>query len=552
MLRRALASLAVCFAVASAAAAGEFVPGIDAFSAWESNVFATNQNEQSDFSGLVGPNLELRQLSGALQYDIHYKMHYEAFATLNGINDFQHFLNATGSYDLSPATEVSIRNDFQKTSSAQQIFTSTAASSGIVQVGQTDTRREVESNNAVLTIVHHLTPTWQLQTSFENVLYNYPKNNQLQVAQFGSTSMEGSTQLMHALSPRLVVGVGTAVTRQQFDSQNGVKGRGATIYQGYGVLNYSVTPTFSVFFSGGPAMNDPDQVVSKVPVNTFPGPATGATFAGRNVQFAIDPATCPTQNGLHVLNLTNNLCRISETIVPTTTPGVFERSPVLLLSNEATKVDFVGSQQQASGALTYYGRIGFDKRWETASAGLEYDRSASTASGFGASTNLDSISGYVRWTPTQEWTVQLSVGGYRQASASKVQQPQSLVVEANSAPADLGVLVDGSLCPTAPGMLGTQVICPVGQVAGVVAQTVGATSRLVNSNLEFITYTAGINASRRVNKYLTLVGSVNWWLQDTKGDVALQGPSTRQDWRIQMGFTWTFEPIRLPSPGNPL
>jgi len=530
MLRRALASLAVCFAVASAAAAAEFVPGFDAFSAWESNVFATNQNEHSDFSGLVGPNVELRQENGAVQYDIHYRMHYEAYATLKGINDFQHFLDATGSWDISPTTKLSLSDTFTQASSAQQLFSSTTAANGLVQVGEENTRREIQTNDALVTLVQHLTPRWQLQTSFEHLLYNYPKNNALQVPQFSSTSMAGNVQLMHALTPRLAAGFGTGVTRQDFEEQNGVGGRGATIYRGFGVFNYQITPTLTLSFSGGPALNDPDSInnttnrfiVQKFPTNQgfviLDPSSCPVDRAGRHVFNPLDPGKCGPQSGTALVGLPN--LQTGRFFLPETQVGFDEGT----------------TTSQVSTSLTYYGRISLDKQWETVWAGIEYDRSASTASGLGASTNLDALSGYVRWTPTQAWSLQWSVGAYRQTSASKVQQVE-FVVEPSDRANSVFVLEPGASIPS---------------LKDGIAQTVGLTSRLVNSGLEFITYTAGFNASRRVSKHLTLLGSVNWWQQETKGDFKVPGGATRQDVRIQLGFTWTFEPIQLPSLNSPL
>jgi hypothetical protein len=412
-------------------------------------------------------------------------------------------VDAIASYRFSPRTVLALHQNFSKASTAFQVLTSQGtAANGLVLQGEQNGRQEVQVNNAGATLTHSFTPTWQGQLDFDYTRFDYPQNNELSVAQSSSESFVGSGQITNEITPRLTLGFGSSATRQDFQATGGQSGRGTTIYNGYGIVSYKLTPTLTFSASAGPAIEDPDKL--NVQSELVRAPAFPLDSSGRPV----DPNTCPSQGGNRVFDPFNpNSCQ----------PFRFP-SGVAYFVTGTTFVPFLGAPDKVQPSLTYYGHATIEKKWETVAANLTYSRTASTASGLAASTNLDSISAGVTWTPTEAWFVTTSAGYNRQTSASKSQQPLLVVV---------------------PGSVFTN----IGFVSGV-AQTSGVTSKLVNNAFEWNSYSAQLNVGRRLSKRLTLTTTLNWWQQKNNGEFQTQQQKL-QDLRITFGFTYTFTPIPL-------
>lgn len=516
-MRRVLATLTCLAAVAAPARGAEFVPGMAAYGVWDANVFHASENEESAFSTLSGPVLELREKQGSLLYDVKYTLNYEFYPTLSGLNDFQHFLDATGSYRFpNGQTMLSVRNYFTRASTAVQIFNSQLPSTvGLLQFNPNSQklgREDFLYNDAGATLTHSLTPLWQLQFSFDYTFSDFPKNKQLAVDQFNSTVMVGSAQITRQISPRLTAGFGSSVTRQDFE-QNGVSGRGATFYQAFGIANFQISPTLSLQGSVGPAINEPDSL------NT-PTQQLQTAFLPTINRELVNVNTCPFQGSFRIFDASR--CQ--------TFPGT-ER--LAQQNNFRTAVSFVGANEVSppQSSLTYYGRLSLVKKWETLTAVFSYDRSASTASGLGTSTNIDALGGSLTWQPTAMWSATLNSTFSRQTAASKTQQP--LLVISGPTPICLGT-VDASGNCNPPGAV----------VLTNAAHAAGVTSRLVKSGLEFTTYRVDLNVSRKINKRLTVIGIGSWWRQENTGSEFTQS-SQAQDFRFQLGFTYTFDSIPL-------
>ena len=525
-MRRALAILFGFATVASRATAAELVPGFEVDGAWDSNIFRSVNNEESAPSTLGGPNFDLREEQGSLQYDIQYRMRYEYFPTVSGINDFQHFVQATGSYRFNGATWLSVHEDFTQASSAYQSLTSQSTTAGLVQTEQ-NARQELQVNDVGATLAHNWTPRWQSQFSFGYTTFDYPQNNQLGVEQSSSSSMVGSAQLTNTVSQRLTLGFGSSVTRQEFETAGGQQGRGTTIYNAFGIVNYQITRTLTFSASAGPAVDDPDQLnvqSQQARVRAFPTDASGNP---------INANTCPSQGNVRVWT---TACQAGPppppTLVfdPSQTPPLFTR-PNFINTAAVVDVPFLpANSSQVQPTLTYYGHVTLEKKWETITANLTYSRTASTASGLATSTNLDTVGASISWIPTNEWFATLTASYNRQTATSKSQQPLVAVAPGT-----------GSFCEVA------QVLPTGGKCLSTgtfpLAQTVGITSKLVNDAFEFNSYTLQLNVGRKLSKRLTVNTNLTWWQQTNSGQ--LQPNETRQDVRIMFGFTYTFTPIPL-------
>ena len=163
--------------------------------------------------------------------------------------------------------------------------------------------------------------------------------------------------------------MGGQYQRQEFDPSDISPSRGTTLYQGFGVLSYAISPTWTFSARAGPAFVQPDSIES--------GDLVLPSY------FAVDPSTCPTRaDGTPVL-----ASSCDPTYYLTTSFRVEPVPP----SQTLTAVPFVGSQS-ASSSLNYFGTISTSKQWRQWSVNLNYSRSASNSSGLNGSSASTSSS----------------------------------------------------------------------------------------------------------------------------------------------------------------
>jgi hypothetical protein len=251
MPRYAPVMLALLHVAVLPAGAAEFIPSWDVDGVWNSNVFNDATDEESDFSVRTGPTLRLREAQGDLTYDLNYKVLYEAYARLdglNGIDSADQYLSARGAWAVTPNTTIEARDDFAYVSDVTALFDSAGLTS-ILVLG----RQRITTNNAGATLTQRLGPLWNLSASVGNQLLDYRDPRQSD-----TTATTGMLELTRGFTPRLVAGVGAQYKYQNFAAVGPTPSRGTTIYQGFGVLNYSFSPTWSLSARAGPAFVQPD------------------------------------------------------------------------------------------------------------------------------------------------------------------------------------------------------------------------------------------------------------------------------------------------------
>jgi uncharacterized protein (PEP-CTERM system associated) len=246
MPRLALVIVAVLLLVVVPARAAEFLPSWDLEGQWSSNVFKVAEDEQSDFSVRTGPKLRVREAQGDLTYDAYYQFLYEAYADIEGLNDIEdsdQYFSGQGSWRATPTTTITASNLFAYTTSIDSLFDAAGGLVSTVTFG----RERVTTNNAQASIVHDLSPRWQLEASASNRLFHYQDQRQSD-----TTSTTGTLQLTRALTPRLIVGGGAQYQRQEFAAVTDLPRRGTTVYQAFGVVDYRITPSIRALVRSAP------------------------------------------------------------------------------------------------------------------------------------------------------------------------------------------------------------------------------------------------------------------------------------------------------------
>lgn len=498
MPRHALVMLALLQVAVLPAGAAEFIAGWDVSGQWGSNIFATPTDEESDFSLRTGPNLRLREAQGDLTYDLHYQPRYEAYARvkgLNGIDALDQYLSAQGAWTVTPNTTIEASDDFAYASNINNLLDNTDLVSTFVLE-----RQRITMNGAQASLTQRLGPLWSLSATVENQLVDYEDPRQS-----NTTATSGTLQLTRGFTPRLYAGVGAQYQRQDFAAVASNPGRGTTLYQGFGLLNYQINPTLKLSVQAGPALVQPDSIsVDDISLPSY---------------LAVDPNTCPKR-----ADGTPIYVQFPQSASDVCSPALYRDAQgravaSLVPSSTSTNVPFVGEQDVGS-SLNYFGEVSLTKEWRLWRATVGYSRSASNGSGLNGSTVLDEFSGEVTWTPSPLWSFTFNAIYSMQAALNEVRQREVALrpeVEAQ--------IIDGAFATIIFG----------------VPFEVDTGESIANSiDLTSIYFT--LSGSRRISRRLSINGTASYWQQELAG--ALQKTQT-QAIQVSIGFTWNFEPIPL-------
>jgi hypothetical protein len=551
MFRHVVATIALSTAWVLPAAAVEFVPSWDTDLIWDSNVFRTDTDEESDFQIRTGPDARLRDQKGDVTYDFYYQLRFEDYFRLNGVRDFDHFLNARGAWQMTANTRFSAYDNFAYTSNLGSLLE--FAGTGPNEIGVITPQRErVTINNASTELSHRLSPRWSLVTSMSHGLVEYEETDQTD-----STNFSGVGQLLYGVSQRLTAGFGVQAQRQEFDAVNQAQeGTGSTFFQGFGVVEYRFSPTFTISANAGPAWSKADDVEDQGFTTV-----SYATLAVPGGVVAVNPDTCPIVDGQPALLLGCSTAiyrdqatggEVFQGLIPDglgnfevafVSPEYCQDNPLLCLGVvgvspgangvplQSARVVPVDSQDN-EGTLTYFARIRAEKKWRHWRAELGYQRSASSGSGVGVSTALDLFSGTLEWTPTRNWFVTLNASYSTQSSFGDQQVPFAFAVEADTdiAPDFTYEFEDD------PGTPRTAVAEPLAVPTSLLTTT-------TDSAIDIVTIRGTLRAQRRFGENLFVDATATYWRQKNQGD--FQQERERQIITIGVGVTWRFDPIVL-------
>jgi hypothetical protein len=498
MPRHALVTLALLQVAVFPAGAAEFMPSWEVQGVWDSNVLEDDTNGVGDFSLRTGPTLKLREAQGDLIYDLNYGVRYDAYAGRNGIDGIDssdQYLSARGAWAVTPNTRIEAIDSFAYTSDINSRFETTDLTSTLV-LG----RQRVTTNNAQASLTQRLGPLWNLSASVANQLVDY-QNPQ----QSNTTATTGTLQLTHAFTPRLVAGAGGQYQRQDFAAVGQTPSRGTTVYQGFGVLNYSISPTWRLSARAGPAFVQPDSI--RIDTVSLPS------------YLAVDPRTCPKRaDGTPVY------IQFPQSAADFCSPAFYRNAQggvvgVLAPSPTVSGVPFVG-EQNAGSSLNYFGAITLAKEWRRWHASLAYSRSASNSSGLNGSTVLDQFTGTVDWTPSPLWNLQFETIYSTQTALNQVPQREVALLPARDVQLVGGV--------------------PAEAIFGIPFEV--DTGKSLTDSIDLTTIYFTLRGSRQISRRVSINGQAVYWRQEIGG--VLQTART-QEIQVSIGFTWNFEAIPL-------
>ncbi len=507
MILRLVVALLLFVAAGPVSARGmELVLGWQGSTRWDSNVLRSSENEEADFSILTGPTLELRKPEGHLTGELRWQSLWRGFLETSDANGFDHSGDLGVRWQADARSRFELDNQFSQTDSVTSLLDS--ADAGLAGAG-----RSVEAgtelilqNNVRGAFSRRLSPRMTLEASVANSLVEFEDETNSD-----SRSTRGALQLTRALNERIVAGIGTAFTRQDFQDTIFQEGSGASIAEVFGVFNYQISPTLSMSLNLGPALNQPDDIdaIRRVPEV----PTLGS--------FLVDAASCPN-------SVFGSGC--SPAIAQNLTTGDTGNLPIATGSVPIVEAAFLDGAPEVDDTLTLFGAFSLVKRWERSSAQIRLQRRTSASSGNGASTDLTLANVVFNWQPARRWSLTAVAAWALQTSASEfpitelVVAPGTVFVDAN------GRLVDDA-SQAAFRADGAAIASSV--------RTIGSS----DSAFEQTIYKLQFRAIRRISQRLAVNARASFLRSEQSGD--LQSDTTRDIYRLDIGLRWEFDPIRF-------
>lgn len=505
-MRALLAVAAVLLALAPRdARAVELEPGWSVRTAWDSNVFRTSEDEESDFSVLTGPELRLRERTRAFDLDLGYRLLYEEFIELDGIGSFQHFQDARVAWRPTPVDTLRFDQGFSQSENLLQILE--VGAPGLLAGELVAEREKVSRNYAGLEYRRRLGPLWEMAVSANNTAYWFESD-----LRSDSLSTTGAVDFIRTLSLRQSVGVGVALTHQDFDDTEFSNGSATSFAQIYGIWNYRFSKTINLGVSAGPRLAVPDDLedTGNARVTPLLNTSSGA--------LVVSPVGCPA--------FAPGVVRFTNECVLASTRRVDPNSV------DVRQFDFLEEREEPDSSLSYFGRIALSKEWETVTSTLSFERSAGSASGLSTSTDLNSFSFRTDWRPRRAWRF-VGIATYEQQSSTSDIPLNELLL--STTPVTLLVDAQGRIVTNPADAVAT--IPGAGQVVGL------RTAELVDNAIDFDTTRLELRVHHDITPRITVSGLATWYRQDSAGE--FQSDETIDTARVELVLTWRLAPIDL-------
>lgn len=489
-----------------ASSAEELTMGVRGLSAYDSNVFATEVDQEDDVSFRIEPDALLEDQEGKLQWGLRYRPSYEQFVDFDEKSGWTHLANGDLSWQVDSKTRVELFDRLGR-------FRSVGRFNELVTTGEADLVGDVTEfgfrseentrNTAGASLTHSLTSTQMLTFDLGHNLLDYDREER---ADRDTVSATG--RYAQVVSRRDEVGGGVSYQHSSIDGSSLRRGQATDFYNLFGTWRHQFDDTLELSLALGPTWVDGDERDDPVTVATdqflFP------MFATEGGNRLVRATSCPTEDG--ALILTGECDVIDQDLTPTQENDVRE---------ERTDVAFEGPVPSGSNtSVTYFANMTLSKRWEQWSGSISYRRQQSDSSDLGSSTVADVLGGVLEWRPSPRWASGLRLSLVRQAQATQGVQ-SVLAVRSVDLSERFGL----------------------GPAFADVAESVALRAVEVDQDIDIWTVWASLDVRYRVTERTTIFGNAIYWKEWSGAGASFGRDYDR--FRFHLGVEYRFDPIHL-------
>ena len=491
--------LAVCLAAfvsagAPMAHAGDLVFEPEVSVEFDDNVFSSSSEEFEDVIYRARPRVRVEDEDGSFQYTFSYQPSFEAFARADGISNWEHSVRWTGEWRLSPRTNLTFDNRFDRLTNAGRFNETSTEADGQPAVDEVFGRRRFKRNAASLLLEHELRPNHFVSLDAEHYYQDFGSGSLGTVE-----AVTGGVRYSYTISATDRLGLGVSYTNQEFEDFGFQEDSETDFYYIFGTWDHQFDPTLSMSLSAGPSFVNTDSprnfptTFENQPLNPVLSDGTGFRL--------VDLGSCDIENGTPILS------------------GCAPTGPTLSDLQVATiprvTLPFQGQQSDPDDTdVTFFANGSLTKRWGLWTTTLGYRRQASSSSQFGTSTVSDTVRLSALWVPSPRWRVNL-VGLY----FHREQSSDAEILVTALGPSGLGAPFDGS------------------------AEAVGVIAIETDSGIDLDQWQAHAVVDYRWNRRLTLFARFFYLEEEENGDI--RADRDIEKFRAFFGVRYTFDRIHL-------
>jgi len=493
----------------------ELIFGLTSGLGYNSNVGNQTRNEKDDYSVRITPLMTLRNHDEALTYDLSYRPTAIRYFDYDQYDSWDHIVNGSLRYQVSPATSLSISDNFVAATSDGGGGLYGDGTGG--STGQAKQRRKY--NSIRIGVTHAFSSRTSADANIFQSFTNYGQETQRDNDTFGFDA--GFT---HSVSLRGQAGLRASFTQQNFDSVGQIRSTSTRYYNLSGVYLYTFDPTWTLSISAGPALVDQDKtklaesyVVAQYPAYPWGDGVTVSPYAW---------SSCKTDPDLLAEERLLSNCSIvpvrgTPSALATLFPG-FNTNTVTASYDPASlpKID--------DTSMTLFAALLLTKEWQRSTLSFEARQSATSDTGLGAQGSTVNTLASVRYARSlsSRWSLSLLGQWSKYKSSGDSIQPIFVVIQDNSN-------------PTYPD---------VAQLPATGARILPAKT---TSGIDYEINTASVGMSYQITKRLSANGSISYLKQKNNNNYSFYGVQrygVRQDYdayRAFLGFTYQFEALHF-------
>lgn len=379
-LVKRLTIITAALALAQTSQATEFSAAFIGSSAYNSNVFGTDGNEDSDVLLGAGTELELRSdAERRLDYLINYRGDYLSYADADEANAMEHRQRFRLRYDLDSNTQIILNQRYRDVSNLQ--FDRADFDSGDTGIDISQNRYERNDLTADLTRI--LSRRWSVNGSLGYQTIDFKRNTD----RSDSNMTELGVALTYLLSEKQDLGFGIKYAEQDFDRADSRIGATSDYFTLSVLWTYRFSEFSSLEIEGGPTWVAAEQDrTSQSFASSIVGRADGPTLLRAN----FDSCGIDVDQGQPIASR----CDFND---PNAPPIVADD----LGNREAYPLDFTGFDT-SDDDVTFFGRLVYTTRISDWEFEASYTRRQTATAGEALASSLDQFAIGADYLPAGE------------------------------------------------------------------------------------------------------------------------------------------------------
>jgi hypothetical protein len=421
-----LALVAWTLLLPGALRAGDLTFALDGSAEYDNNVFRSSEDEKQDVVFRLRPWAKLHDDRGQdLRYSLRYAVPVEFAVEHSELDDVDQDLVGDFSYHVNDRLQFFGSDAFRylRSELRTNVEGTDSAGEGLLI---NEERERVTLNDAMLGTSYQFTPRLQGTARLEHSYFDPSREDRAQ-----NWSLQGTTDLQYALTPKHSLGGGLLVAHQDFDETRDIVASTSQAYQVFGTWKWAINEITNFSISAGPSLIRVDQddpsatemrgIVPFDRVGSFNAPGGFLDRDGNPIA-----AGTPFPDGSLLVGNINNCELLSDgvtrvlsngrsctlTVVLDATPGadddliaeIESAANVVTLRHIKNGVVDPNPEGDDSANLNVFAEAVLTRHWTpNLHSALRYVREQGTASGLGGTVVGDSVSLSNTWNMTEKW-----------------------------------------------------------------------------------------------------------------------------------------------------